>query len=292
MTENKTPAADTTPVKAEAPKADETKSVETAPVKDEATIAAEKAKAFAALPPSFQEAITKINVSIDEHNAKVDALKKSEAKDVTLIKADIFEQSDNKIVKRMYDEYLKLIEQAEKIKTAAYAEIDKHGLMPKDLSEAEVEKLKGEVTTSTKDLKSQLDAFETFETMMPGLSLVPHVNEIKTRRGIAKSTSSSEGVKRPRFKRIEINGITQDDKGNKVFGVVSGEEKYTFTFAAKYLGKQHKGISWTSGDLQDAYYKGLDADNLPDTHTFEMPFTYKDANGNDQTVKYTIKTIR
>lgn len=293
MSENATEKATATP-KVDAPKAEAVKEV--TPKDAEAIKAAAEAKRkaeFDGLSDSFKDAIKEVNKNIATHNGKVDSLKSAASKDPKAIKADIFEQSDNKIITRMRTEYDKLMEQAEKLRMAAYTEIDKHGLMPKDLSEAEVTSLKSEVTESTKTIRSQVDALETFEKMFK-IPLTTYVDEIKTQRGISKSggNSSQEGVKRPRFKKIEINGLTQDANGKTVGKTVDGETKYTLTFAAQYLAKQHKGITWTSGDLQEAYYQGLDQDNLPEIHTFVMPYTYKDANGNEQTVNYTIKTYR
>jgi chromosome segregation ATPase len=260
---------------------------------------AQKDEMFNALPGELQEAITNINASTDEHNAKVDSLKASEAKDPKLIKAEIYEQNSagNKKLARIRTEELSLLEKVEALRKQAYEIIDTDGLMPKELSEAEIEKLKGEVADSTKELRDQVGAILKFEDMVPTFKgkLSVHMKPISTRRGAAKTTGTTakgEGPKRPRFKRIEINGVTQDDKGNTVWQSVKGEEKYTFTFAAAYLKKQHKNITWSSSDLQDAYYKGLDENNLPDEHTFEMPFTYKDEAGNDQTVKYTVKAYR
>lgn len=259
---------------------------------------AQKDEMFKTLPGEFQDAIAKLNTEISGHNSKVDSIKAADAQDPKLIKAEIFEQSDNKKLSRLYNEYLKVIAQAEAIKDQAYQVIDTDGLMPKDLSEAEVEKLKTDVTESTKDLRDQVGALLKFEEMMPAFKnrLAPHISEIKTRRGAAKTGPSGagkgEGTKRLRFKKIEINDVTQDDRGNHVWQTVAGEEKYTFTFAAQYLKKQHKSIDWTANDLTKGYLSGVDENNLPDEHTFEMPFTFKDGNGNDQTVTYRVKAYR
>lgn len=253
---------------------------------------------YDALPDMFKEAIDKVNAEIDSHNSKVASVLSAEAKDPKLIKAEIFEQNpgNNKKLATLRKEYLKLIEQAEKLVSDAYKVIETDGLMPKELTEAELEKIKAEVTESTKGLRDQVSALAKFEEMMPMLKgkVIPLVNEIKTRRGAAKAgtTKSGEGPKRIRFKRIEVNGVTQDDKGNKVFGLVNGEEKYTFTFASAFLRKQHKGINWTANDLTDAYLKGLDENNLPEVKEFSLPYTFKDENGNDQTVSYTVKAYR
>lgn len=278
---------------ATAPKADEIAKPEEVKAKTEAQIKAE----FDALPEAFRDAISKINGEIAEHNKQVDAIKVADAQDPKLIKGEIFEQSDNKKIARLRTEYDKLVDQAEKLRSQAYTIIDTDGLMPKDLTEEELTKLKSSVTDSTKYLRDQVGTLVGFEEMMPQFKdkLTSHVDEIKTRRGAAKTTGTTnagDGPPRLRFKKIEINDVTQDDKGNKVFGMKDGEEKYTFTFASMYLRKQSSGINWTAKDLADAYLTGLDKDNLPDEHTFVMPYTYKDANGNEQTVNYKIKGIR
>lgn len=255
-------------------------------------------KMYDALPDMFKQAIDKVNGEIDEHNKKIDSVKAAEAKDPQLIKAEIFEQnpSNNRKVAKLLEEYNKLVDAAEKLRTQAYSVIETDGLMPKELTEAEIEKLKSEVTDSTKTLRDQVSALSQFEEMMPMLKgqILPLVNEIKTRRGAAKTgtTSKGEGPKRIRFKRIEVNNVVEDDKGNKVYGVVSGEEKYTFTFASQFLRKQHKGINWSANDLTDAYLKGQDENNLPEVREFVMPYTYKNNEGNDVTVEYKVKCYR
>lgn len=265
---------------------------------DKTPTAEELAKSFAELPAEFREAINKVNADIDAHNKDVAAVQSAEKKDPLLIKEEVWSQDTHKDkdVSRLYREYLKLVEQSEKIKDQAYALIDERGLMPKDLSPEEIEKLKAQVSESTSNLRKQQSAFAEMEKVMPLLAgkLTPHIKEIKTRRGTAKTSTSSTGeaTKRIRFKRIEVNDQVEDDKGNKVSSEVNGETKYTFTFAANYLKKQHRGINWTPKDLTDAYLKGLDENNLPDVHTFVMPYTYKDANGNEHTVEYRIKCYR
>jgi len=285
MAENKTPEN-----KTEEPKVEEVK----APT-------AEELKAqFDALPEMFQETINKLNAEIDAHNSNVDSVKAAGAQDPKLIKAEIFEQNpkNNRKLARLREEELKLIKQIEDIRKQAYEVIDTDGLMPKELTEAEVEKLKAEVASNAKTLKDQVTALSTMEEMMPFLKgkVLIHVHEIKTQRGTAKTGTKSggEGPKRPRFKRIEINGVTADDKGNTVYGLVDGNEKYTFSFASAYLRKQHKGINWTSNDLQTKYFGDKTSqDDLPEIHEFVMPYTYKDAGtGNDVTINYTIKAYR
>jgi hypothetical protein len=225
----------------------------------------QKAEMFNALPGEFQKAISDLNGSIGDHNVKVTSIQSAEKKDPKLIKAEIFEQNpDNHVkLKRLRDQELKLIDSIEKLRAEAYAIIEKDGLM---------------------------------QAMMPMFKgkLSIHIDEIKTRRGAAKTgTSTSTGeVKRLRFKKIEVNGVTQDDKGNTVYQLKDGEEKYTFTFASQYLKKQHKGINWSSKDLTDAYLEGKDENNLPEVSEFVMPHTYKADNGNEHTVEYTIKCYR
>lgn len=262
---------------------------------------AEELKAmFDSLPDEFKAAVQALNGSIDEHNGKVDSIKAANAQDPKLIKAEIFEQNpkNNRKLARLREEELKLLKQVEDIRKQAYEVIDTDGLMPKELSEAEVEKLKAEVTGNAKTLKDQVSALQTMEQMMPFLKgkVTPLIHEIKSQRGTGTKAAAKSGdtVKRPRFKKIEINGVTQDDKGNKVFGVTpEGDEKYTFSFASMYLRKQHKGIKWTANDLQDKYFGDKsDQSELPEIHTFVMPYTYKDANGNEHTVNYEIKCYR
>jgi hypothetical protein len=260
--------------------------------------AEEKAQMFEALPGEFKEAIVKVNGEIADHNKKIDSIKAAEAKDPKLIKAEIFEQnpSNNKKIARLLTEYKKLEDQMENLRSQGYGIIETDGLMPKDLSEEELAAIRTDVTESTKSIRNQADALLTFETMMPMLKdkLTIHLAEVKTRRGVAKQNTGpkGEGTKRIRFKQILVNGVTQDDKNNTVWQNVKGEEKYTFTFTTQYLKKQSSDISWTAKDLTDGYLKGLDENNLPDEHEFVMPHTYKDQNGNEQTVNYTIKAVR
>lgn len=256
----------------------------------------EKKKSFDSLPAAMREAIEKLNVEIAEHNKKVDAVKAAESKDPVLIKSEIFEQrhTENKELNRLRKEYDKIQAQLEGIVKEAYDVIDKSGLMPKNLSEAELEKLKSEITESTKTIRDQTAAFVQFETLM-GYVLIPHIDEVKTRRGTRSTSTSSEGTKRIRLKRILINGTDTDDKGNTVYGTVNGEPKYTFTFAAMYLNKRLKGTgapSITAKDLTDKYLEGIDENNLPEKHKFTLPVSYKDNNGNEQTVNYEITAER
>jgi hypothetical protein len=258
------------------------------------------AERIAALPEEMRKAITALNEQIAEHNAKVDAVKAAESNDPKLIKAEIFEQNpnNNKKLAALYTEYDKAMAAAEKIRAQAYEVIEKDGLMPKDMTEEERNKAKDEITASTKALRDSKSAFEQFEKMMPGMSFVPLISDIKTRgRGVAKGgnkASGQDGVKRPRFKRIEINGVVKDDKGNTVYGTApNGDEKYTFTLAAKYLSKQHKGLSVGSNDLMDAMIKsGVDPENIPDDYTFTYPYTFKNEEGHETTVNYSIHTVR
>jgi hypothetical protein len=260
--------------------------------------AEELAKLFEALPGEFKEAIQSFNALAEKHNAKVDSVKAAESQDPKLIKAEIYEQnsSGNKKLAVLRERELKLQEQIEKIRKDAYEIIDTDGLMPKDLTPEEVEKLKGEVTEGNKELKDQTQSLSKLEEMLPMFKgkILIHLAEVKSRRGTggSKATASGEGPKRPRFKRIEINGVTGDDKGNTVYGAVDGNEKYTFGLAAAYLKKQHKGIKWTTKDLQDAYYAGEDENNLPDVKEFKMPYTFKDESGNEHTVEYSVKCYR
>ncbi|MFF5977060.1 hypothetical protein ACFY7C_36770 [Streptomyces sp. NPDC012769] len=256
----------------------------------------QKREILNSLSPEFQQAVKDLNADIDAHNKDVNSIISAEAKDPKLIKAEIFETSKDKEVKRQYEEYLKLIQSAEELKNQAYDLIEKKGLMPKELSEAEIENLKKKTADNHKPLKDKVAAFIQMENMLPFLKgkLVPLINEIATRRGTATkgASSSQEGAKRIRFKRILVNNVTEDENGNKVYGTVKGEEKYTFTFASQYLKKQHKGINWTAKDLTDAYLQGIDENNLPESHEFTMNYTFKDANGNDQTIPYTIRAER
>lgn len=254
---------------------------------------------FNSLPDAIKDALNKVNADIDAHNKKVDSLKASEAKDPKLIKAEIFEQNpgNNKKIARLLTEYRKFEEQMEKLRSEAYTIIDSDGLMPAELDEKQIESLKTEVKDSTKSLREQASAMLTFEEMLPMYKgkISPFINEIKTQRAAAKiggTTTKGDGPKRIRFKKIEVNGVTQDDKGNTVWQKVGDEERYTFTFASQFLNKQHKGISWGSKDLTEAYMKGLDENNLPEVHEFVMPHKFKDVQGNEQTVNYTIKAYR
>jgi hypothetical protein len=258
----------------------------------------QKTELYNSLPEELRKALDDFNREVNEHNVKVESIKAADSKDPVLIKAEIYEQNtaNNKKLARIREQELKLLEQVENLRKQAYEIIDTDGLMPKELSESEVQKLKDETAESLKALKLKAETYKGMEEMLPMYKgkLLIHLNEIKTRRGTGgtKSTASGEGPKRPRFKKIEINGVTEDDKGNTVYQTVDGEPKYTLTFASQYLKKQHKGIKWTAKELQDAYFAGQDADNMPEVHTFEMPYTFKDGSGNEHTVVYSIKAYR
>lgn len=260
---------------------------------------AQKEELFNSLPEELRKALSDFNAEVAEHNKKVEAIKAADSTDPKQIKAEIYEQNsgNNKKLARLREQELKHLEAIENLRKQAYEIIETDGLMPKDLSEEEVEKLKGETTDSLKSLKLKAETYKGMEEMLPMYKgkLLIHLDEIKTRRGTGggtKSVASGDGPKRPRFKKIEVNGVTQDDKGNTVYGVVNGEEKYTISLLRDYLKKQHKGIKWTTKDLQDAYFEGQDADNMPEVHTFELPYTFKDEKGNEHTVTYTIKAYR
>lgn len=258
------------------------------------------AEIFNSLPEAFQQSITETNAEVDVHNENVEKIKSAEAKNPVLIKAEIYEQNtkNNKKLAVLRERELKLQDQIEKIREEAYKVIDEDGLMPKELTEEQVEKLKAEVTESTKALRAKAEVLAGMEAMMPPFKgkITIHLKEIKTRRGTAKTggaTAKGEGPKRPRFKKIEINGVTQDESGNTVYQMVDGEPKYTFTFAANYLKKQHKGIKWSSKDLTDAYFGDKsDQSELPEKHEFVMPFTYKAENGNEHTIEYKVTCYR
>jgi hypothetical protein len=281
MTENTT--ATGTPATAEAP----------APLTDK-----QKTEILETLLPDIRAAIVAYNKEVEEHNAKNESIKAAESQNPTLIKAEIYEQNTakNAKLKRIREQELKLIEQQEALRKQAYEIIDTDGLMPRELKPEEVQKLKDETAKSSQTLRAKVETFKGMENMLPMYSgkLIPLLSEIKTRRGTgaAKSTGTGEGPKRPRFKRIEVNGVTKDDKGNTVYGVVNGEEKYTISFLREYLKKQHKGIKWPTKELQDAYFAGDDPDNMPEVKEFTMPYTFKDESGNEHTVNYVIKAYR
>lgn len=269
----------------------------------EAPSAEELKKLFESLPGEFQETITKLNAAIDAHNANVIKVKRADEADPKLIKAEIFEQNpdNNEKLAVLRKQELKLIEQLEKIRTQAYEVIDKDGLMPAELSADEIEKLKKDVTESTKSLRDQAQTLEKFEEMMPIFKgkLTVHLREIKTRRGAAKTGSSSSGatgIKRPRFKKLLVNGVDQetiDGKTQTVWGEVNGEQKYTLTFLSQFLKKKSAVLNWSAKDLQDAYFGDKsDQSELPDTHTFVMTHKFKDEAGNEKSVNYEITAIK
>lgn len=260
-------------------------------------------KLFDSLPGEFQETIANLNKAIDTHNANVIKVKRADEADPKLIKAEIFEQNpdNNEKLAVLRKQELKLIEQLEKIRTQAYEVIDKDGLMPKELTAEEVEKLKKDVTESTKSLRDQAQTLEKFEEMMPIFKgkLSIHLHEIKTRRGAAKTGSSSAsqtGVKRPRFKKILVNGVdeeTIDGKTQTVWGEVNGDKKYTMTFLSQFLRKKSAVLNWTPKDLQDAYFGDKsDQSEIPDTHEFTMTHKFKDEQGNEKTVNFVITAIK
>lgn len=269
----------------------------------EAPSAEELKKLFDSLPGEFQESITKVNAAIDAHNANVIKVKRADEADPKLIKAEIFEQNpdNNEKLAVLRKQELKLIEQLEKIRTQAYEVIDKDGLMPAELSADEIEKLKKEVTESTKSLRDQAQTLEKFEELMPVFKgkLTVHLHEIKTRRGAAKTSSSSSGatgIKRPRFKKLLVNGVDQetiDGKTQTVWGEVNGEAKYTLTFLSQFLKKKSAVLNWSAKDLQDAYFGDKsDQSELPDTHKFVMTHEFKDEQGNLKSVNYEITAIK
>lgn len=264
-----------------------------------ALTAEDKEKALNELPDYLQQAVKELNEAIAEHNAKVDGIKAAESKDPKAIKAEIREQnpSGNKKIAVINDRINKLNEQIEKLIAEANKIIDEDGLMPKDLSEDEVAKLKTETATSNTALKAKTAAIVQMEEMMPMFKgkLLPLIDEIKTRRGTGGGAKASTGeVKRPRFKRITVNDVTEDDKGNKVYTVDDkGEPKFTFSGVVAYLKKQHKGIKVVAKDLTDAYFDGKDSqDELPDTVTFTVPYTFTSEGGNETTVNYEIKATK
>lgn len=270
-------------------------------VEEVKTPTAEELKAmFDSLPDMFKTAVSDINKAIDAHNKNIAAIKKASATNPTVIKAEIFEQNpdNNEKLATLRKKELQLLTQVEAIRKQAYEIIDKDGLMPKDLTEEEVTKLKSEASESAKTLREQVSALTAMEAMMPPLKgkVTPLIHEIQTQRGTGLKSSSGgktgDGPKRPRFKKIEVNGVTSDANGNTVYALSDGTEKYTFSLTSVYLRKQAKGITWTANDLQSKYYEGEDENNLPEVKEFVMPYTYKDENGNDHTVNYTIKAYR
>ncbi|MFE1145212.1 hypothetical protein [Streptomyces rochei] len=274
--------------------------VETQATQSETLSAEAKQEIFNGLPEYLQGAVKELNEAIKAHNASVESIKASEAKDPKLIRAEIREQnpSGNERIAKINDRITKLNEQIEKLVKEADKVIDEDGLMPKELNEEQVKKLKEDTAESLKQLKEKSAAIAQMEEMMPMFKgkLLILVDEIKTRRGTGgggKSATTGE-VKRPRFKEITVNGVTEDDKGNKVYTLDSeGKPKFTFTGAAAYLKKQHRAFKIVAKDLTDLYFGGKDSqDELPDTVTFTVPYTYKDEQGNEHTVNYEIKATK
>lgn len=280
----------------------ETATEQTAPADEKAAEpTAEELKAeFATLPEVFRNAIDSVNDEINRHNANVRRVKASEAQNPNQLKHEIYEQTTNPKIKKLYEKELELREQIEKVRAQGYKLVESEGLMPKELSEDEIEKLKSSVSDGVKDLRSKVEAIIKFEEMAPAYKgkFAHHIVSIETRRGTAKSGgNASTGQKRLRFKRITVNGDIADEKGNTVYQTVknaSGEEvdKYTLGFLAKFLGRQANDIHWTQNELQDAYLKGLDEDNLPEEHEFVMTHNYKDAKGNEHSINFPIKAYR
>lgn len=263
---------------------------------------AQKEEIFNSLPDELKQAITNHNDGVRKHNQAIESIKSAESQDPKQIKAEIYEQNNekgganNKKLARLLEEENKLRERIEQIRKQAYEIIDTDGLMPKDLSEEEVEKLKAETAESLKSLKAAAETYANMEGMLPMYKgkLVMHLEEIKTRRGTGtRSSSGGTGTtRRPRFKKIEVNGVTQDDKGNTVYQMVDGNEKYTIGFLVDYLKKQHRAFKVTTKGIQDLYYAGEDENNLPDVKEFTIPYTYKNEAGNEHTVNYVVKAYR
>jgi hypothetical protein len=260
--------------------------------------------AYDSLPAEFKQTINDLNAAIKAHNANVNKVVASEATDPKLIKAEIFEQNpdNNTKLARLRVEELKHLEAAEKIRTQAYEVIEKDGLMPRELTEEEVTKLKASVTESTKNLRDQASTLAKFEDMMPMFKnkLVIHLEEIKTRRGTGKvggaQSAAQTGVKRPRFKKILVNGSDQETINGKtltVWGEANGEQKYTMTFLSKFLKAKNPVLTWTAKDLQDAYFGDKsDQSEIEDERTFVMTHEFKDEAGNTKSVNYEITAIK
>src|SRR5687768_17230518 len=85
--------------------------------KSEGPSAEELQKLYDSLPGEFKDTINNLNAAIKEHNANVDKVKRSEAKEPNLIKAEIFEQNpdNNAKIARLLKEYDKFMEAAEKL---------------------------------------------------------------------------------------------------------------------------------------------------------------------------------
>lgn len=265
-------------------------------------------KIFDSLSEEFKEAIRRYNDEVAQHNRNVETLRSalSGTKDPTLIKAEIFEQNNepngahNKKLAVLRDNELKLLKQIEKIREEAYAIIEKEGLVRKEHTEEELTKLREGMAESVQELRSQAQALSKMENMMPNLKgkVTVHLHEIKTLRGrgVAKSSSTGGTSKRPRFEKIEVNGGVDDKAGNTVYSVVKkkGVDTETFNFGttSSFLRKQHPSIKVTTQELQNLYYAGEDENNLPKVKSFDFPHTFKDANGNEQTVIYKITCYR
>lgn len=264
--------------------------------------AEDMAKEFAALPSEFREAVETVNAEITKHNANVRRVKAAEAQNTNQLKHEIYTQTDNPKVKRLYEKEQELQAQIEKLRDQGYKLIESEGLMPKELTEDELNSLRKSVTDSVKDLRSKAEAVVTFEEIMPAYKgkIGKHLIAIETRRGSGKpsGTTGATGQRRIRFKRITVNGDIKDEKGNTVYSTgknqTSGEmeDKYTLGFLTKFLNKQSSSLNLSQNEVQDAYLKGLDENNLPDEHEFVIPHTYKDGKGNEHTVNFTVKAYR
>lgn len=264
-----------------------------------------------ALPPEFKQGVTDLNAEIIQHNKGVEKVKASESKDPKHIRSEVRTDnpSGNKKITRINEQINKLQEQIEKLISEADKVIDDEGLMPAEASEEEIAKLRETIKDTSKTLREKASGVTQIENFMPNLKgkISPHIVEIKTLRGVAKSGGNKpgggEGIRRLRFKQIMVNDVVEKD-GDTVYSKVKNaktgehEEKYTFSFTAQFLNKQSRDLNVTASELQEYYAKALESaegnfslDNRPSDFTFVYPHTFKANDGSEQTIEYKIRAI-
>lgn len=268
-------------------------------VKEPALTQEQKDEIFNSLPEAMQEAVIAARNNVNEHNTNTRFLKNQGSNDYSALLSEIRENnpSNNEAIASINKQITQYNEQIEKLIQDANAIIKADGLMPKVPSPEELQVIKESYPSSLKTCRDQLVSFENLEKLAPPFKgkLLVLMPDIETLRNTSSSSSSgsSDGTetKRPRFSEILVNGVTSDDKGNKVYVIKDGKESFTFTETAKYLKKQASGMRVTAKTLSDLYFAKFDGDQ-PDSVTFEVPHTFKTASGSEETINFTITAKR
>jgi hypothetical protein len=261
------------------------------------TYTAEELKAmWEALPKDFQDAVTKVNDQIDEHNRNVSLIKASKETDTVKLLSEIREQNpeNDPELEKFNAEITKLNERIEALVAKGNKVAEKY--LPKSITEDEVTAATEATRKSSSAIKDSVKSLETFESLMPTLVLTPHIKEAQSTRGLALigSRGGSGETWRPRMRAIYLNGdlVQRDVQGPDG----TKKPKSTLNILASELNKRLETKEYSTVGLQEAYLNAIIAaggskDNVPDEVEFTIKHKYQSESG-EQTLEMPVKVVK